>query len=78
MLPLIPYTGAVSRYFALARVIQKQKVGYFQTIILFPKYNCVILVSFVFKLSGSAVVGGGGRVAGRENQIDIISNNDEK
>ena len=60
---MIPCTGAVSGYFTLTKVIQKQEVGYFQTILLLPKYNRVILVSFVFKLSGSGVVGGG-RVAG--------------
>ena len=33
--------------------------------------------SFVFELSGSGVVGGGEGLWGRENQIDISSNNDE-
>ena len=47
-------------------MIQKQKVGCFQTILLFPKYNRVILVSFVFKLTGSDVVRGGGGGGGGE------------
>ena len=52
LLPLIPCTGAVSRYFTLTKVIYKQKeLGYFQTVFTVSKVQPCILVSFVFKLS---------------------------
>ena len=58
LLPLIPCTGAVSRYFTLTKVIYKQKkLGYFQTVFTVSKVQPCILVSFVFKLS-LGLVGG--------------------
>ena len=51
LLPLIPCTGAVSRYFTLTKVIYKQKkLGYYQTVFTVSKVQSCILVSFVFKL----------------------------
>ena len=59
LLPLIPCTGAVSRYFTLTKVIYKQKkLGYFQTVFIVSKVQPCILVSFVFRLS-LGLVGGG-------------------
>ena len=58
LLPLIPCTGAVSRYFKLTKVIYKQKkLSYFQTVFIVSKVQPCILVSFVFRLS-LGLVGG--------------------
>ena len=71
LLPLIPCTGAVSRYFTLTEVIYKQKkLGYFQTVFIVSKVQPCILVSFVFKLSLGLVGGGDGQTGTSVNSLE--------
>ena len=72
LLPLIPCTGAVSRYFTLTKVIYKQKkLGYFQTVFIVSKVQPCILVSFVFKSSLGLVSGGGGGGGGGQTGTSV-------